>query len=148
VFEHVGASHLKSVMFALRQRCKYLQGCSVSDNNQFQNPLDRAAAELRDICRDNALLAAPFDAGSLARMLVHIRNINQSVLASSRDHVNAAKRLGDFAVTLGRIAKHVATENGDLAQRVTNVAKILQAAGIELANNDAIPQWPAPAISH
>jgi hypothetical protein len=135
-------------MFALRQRCKYLQVCSVSDNFQSQNPLDRAAAELREICRENARLVSPFDAGSLARMLVHINNINQSVLASSRDHVNAAKRLGDFAVTLGRIARHVATENADLAQRVTNVANILQAAGVELANNDAIPQWPAHVASH
>ena len=111
-----------------------------------ENPLEFAAIQLRDICRDHEHLTAPFDRGSLARMLVHIANINHSVLASSRDHVNASKRLRDFSLTLDRIARHFAPQDEALAARMTNVAKVLQAAGEELANNDAVPAWPAPVV--
>ena len=92
-----------------------------------ENPLERATNQLRDICREHEHLTAPFDAGSLARMLVHIANINHSILLSTRDHLNASKRLHDFALTLERIARHFAPQDGALAMRMTGVAKVLRA---------------------
>ena len=111
-----------------------------------ENPLELAVIQLRDICRDQERLAEPFNAGSLSRILVHITNINRAVLASTQDHVNASKRLCDFAVTLDRIARHFAPQDGQLAQRMNNVAKTLKAAGVELADNDAVPGWEAPVV--
>ena len=110
-----------------------------------ENPLEHAASQLRDICREHEHHTAPFDAGSLARMLVHIANINHSVLMSTRDHVNASKRLHDFAVTLKRTARNIAPQDAALSKRLAGVAKVLQAAGDELASNDAVPGWQAPA---
>ena|SRR5688572_25927805 len=112
-------------------------------NPMLDNPLERAAVQLRDICQDHEHLAAPFDSKSLARMLVHIGNINRAVLESTQHHLNASKRLHDFAVTLGRIAKHFAPKEANLATRMTNVANTLEVAGAELAGNPAIPEWRA-----
>lgn len=108
------------------------------------NPLDSAIVELRDISHDHELLKSTTDAGSLRRMLVHLSNINLSVLASTRDHVNASKRLNDFAFTLGRMAKNAELPNEALTSRITQVAATLRAASAELAANDAVPNWPAP----
>jgi hypothetical protein len=115
-----------------------------SNNPLESNPLESATNQLRDICREHEHLTAPFDAGSLARMLVHIANINHSVLLSTRDHLNASKRLHDFALTLERIARHFALQDEALATRMTGVAKVLRSAGDELTNNDAVPRWQAP----
>lgn len=109
------------------------------------NPLDSAIFELRDISSDRELLNSTIDAGSVRRMLVHLSNINLSVLASTQDHVNASKRLNDFAYTLIRIAKNAALPNGALTTRMTRVADALRGASEELQRNDAVPNWPAPA---
>ena len=45
------------------------------------------------------------DTGTLARMLVHMDNIAKSVSASRDDHVNASKRLNDFANTVERMER-------------------------------------------
>lgn len=111
-----------------------------------ENPLERAIIQLRDICREQERLTAPFNAGSLSRILVHITNINRAVLASTQHHINASKRLHDFAVTLDRIARHFAPQDGNLAQRMASVAKTLKAAGEELADNDAVPGWQTPVV--
>jgi tRNA A22 N-methylase len=102
--------------------------------------------QLRDICRDHAHLTAPYNAGSMARILVHIANINRAVLASTQHHVNASKRLHDFAVTLDRIARHFAPQDGHLAMRMTNVSKALKAVGEDLAENDVVPGWKSPVV--
>lgn len=111
-----------------------------------ENPLASAAIQLRDICREHDHFTAPFDAASLERMLVHIDNINHSVVASTRDHVNASKRLRDFAATLERLARHFEAQDGNFALRVKNVARALDDAGEELASSDAIPAWRAPGV--
>ena len=80
-------------------------------------------------------------------MRAHIININHSVLASTQDHVNAAKRLNDFARTLARSSSHFEAQDGDLAARMAALSRTLQAAGEELANADAVPKWPAPALT-
>lgn len=78
-------------------------------------------------------------------MVVHMTNINQAVLASTRDHVNASKRLNDFALTLNRIARHFEPQDAQLAVRMNDVAETLRAAGKELAENNAVPAWQASA---
>ena len=113
----------------------------MSDSTTLDNPLASAINELNDICVDRELLKSSIDAGSVRRMLVDITNINSSVLASTQDHVNASKRLKDFALTLSRIAKHAELPNEVLATRMTSVAAELRAAGDELARSDSIPNW-------
>lgn len=111
----------------------------------FDNPLETAASLLRDMRSDREPLPPSFGPASVGRMLVHIQNINRSVIASTQDHVNAAKRLNDFAVILTRLAGDSAPPNGELAVRMTSVADNLRAASEELARADAIPKWRAPA---
>lgn len=110
----------------------------------FDNPLTSAAHNLSSICRDRELLTSSVDTGSVRRMLVHISNINYSVLASTRDHINASKRLNDFALTLARIARSSEPPNKELAIRMTSVANNLRSASQELAGADAIPKWRMP----
>jgi hypothetical protein len=115
---------------------------------KVENPLDCAFRQLRDISNDLELLKSSIDAGSVRRMLVHIANINLSVLASTRDHLNATKRLKDFAFTLIRIAKNSAVPNEVLTTRMARVAQHLHAASKELARGDAIPNWQASVATH
>jgi hypothetical protein len=116
-----------------------------ASTQRSENPLESAANQLRTICRDRELLTSPIDAGSVARMVVHITNIHSSVLASTQDHVNGAKRLNDFALAVTRIARNSEPPNGALAAQMTSVANDLRAASEELAGADAIPKWKAPA---
>jgi len=109
------------------------------------NPLDSAIEELRSIPDDRELLKSSIDAGTLRRMLVHLSNINVSVLASTQDHVNASKRLNDFALTLTRMAKNSELPNDVLTSRMTLAATALRAASDELARSDAVPNWRTPA---
>jgi hypothetical protein len=108
---------------------------------KLDNPLDCAVGQLRDISDDRELLKSSIDAGTVRRMLVHISNINVSVLASTRDHLNATKRLKDFAFTLIRMAKSAEFPNEVLTTRMARVARHLRAASDELARSDAIPNW-------
>jgi hypothetical protein len=112
---------------------------------KLDNPLDCAVRQLRDISDNHELLKSSIDAGTVRRMLVHITNINLSVLASTRDHLNATKRLKDFAFTLVRIAKSAELPNEVLTHRMARVAQHLRAASDELARSDAIPNWQASA---
>ncbi len=115
---------------------------------KLDNPLDCAVRRLRDISEDRELLKSSIDAGSVRRMLVHISNINLSVLASTRDHLNATKRLKDFAFTLIRIAKNAELPNEVLTTRMAGVAQHLRAASDELARSDAIPNWQTSVVTH
>jgi hypothetical protein len=114
----------------------------------LDNPLDSAVIQLRDISGDFELLKSSIDSGSVRRMLVHLANINRSVLASTRDHLNATKRLKDFALTLTRIAKNAKPPNESLTVRMAGVAAILRAASDELARINAIPNWQPPPATH
>jgi hypothetical protein len=115
----------------------------------IDNPLSSAIYKLGIACRDRRLFTSSIVAGSVERMLVHIANINSSVLSSTQDHVNAAKRLNDFALTIDRIAKKSDPPNEELANLLTEVASDLRVASQELAGAKAIPNWqekmtPAP----
>jgi hypothetical protein len=111
----------------------------------LDNPLDSAISRLGEICNDRELLDSSIDIGSVRRMLVHITNINASVLASTQDHVNAAKRLNDFAFTLERMARNAEPANEALTSRLGSIATELRAASEQLAGSDAIPNWRTPA---
>jgi hypothetical protein len=110
----------------------------------LDNPLESVINQLRDLCGDREVLRSPSDAASVGRMLVHITNINASVLASTEDHANAAKRLNDFAFTLSRMARGSELDNEALTSRLTAVANDLRAASEELARGNTVPNWRAP----
>lgn len=110
----------------------------------IDNPLTAAAEQLREICRDHQTSPPSFDSASVGRIIVHITNINRSVIASTQDRCNAAKRLNDFATVFDRVTRNIEPQSGALAVRMTSVANNLRAASQELASNDAIPGWRAP----
>ncbi len=113
----------------------------MTDDLRNTNPLVEAESQLLEICERHAQFDAPIDTGSLGRMAVHIRNINRSVSESTRDHANAAKRLTDFSVTLGRLAKNSSPASEELAQRMKDLAETLRATGAELGQADSLPRW-------
>ena len=104
------------------------------------NPLEAAASQMRNLCRVGEPLPPTFNHGSLGRMLVHVENIGRSVTASKTDHVNAAKRLNDFAIIFARVARSSAPADGPLAHRLTSVSDNLRAASEQLSRADAIPE--------
>lgn len=110
------------------------------------NPLESATSQMRDLCREVSPLPPSLDHGSVGRMLVHIDNINRSVIVSTQDHLNAAKRLNDFALIFSRVAKQAEPPDGALAVRMISVADNLRAASEELSSADAIPKWRAPDL--
>jgi hypothetical protein len=113
----------------------------MTDNLKNTNPLENAESQLLEICERHEQFGTPIDTGSLGRMAVHIRNISRSVGESTRDHANAAKRLADFATTLGRIAKNSSPGSEELARRMSALAETLRTAGNELATASADPAW-------
>ena len=117
----------------------------MTDTTNTVRTLEQAEAQLREICELRDQFTTPIDTGSLGRMLVHIQNINRSISESTRDHVNAAKRLTDFAVTLGRMANRFTPTSEDLATRVRALAEILRTAGAELGS--AEPDTPQQAAA-
>jgi hypothetical protein len=119
----------------------------MTDTTNTVNTLNQAEAQLREICDRRDQFATPIDTGSLGRMLVHIQNINRSISESTRDHINAAKRLTDFAVTLGRMANRSTPTSEDLALRMRTLAEILRSAGAELASASAAEAQQQAAAS-
>jgi hypothetical protein len=100
---------------------------------EIDNPLEAAASEIRSLCEEGEALPSWLDAGSVRRILLHVDNIGRSVAASMQDHVNAAKRLNDFAGTFGRFAKKSQPPDTALAMRLTSVSDNLRAASKELS---------------
>ncbi len=115
----------------------------MTDAPKNDNPLVEAESQLLEICEQHEKFDAPIDIGSLGRMAVHIRNINRSVSESTRDHANAAKRLTDFSVTLGRLAKNSSPASEELAQRMRSLAETLRSTGVELGRTENLPRWAA-----
>jgi hypothetical protein len=108
------------------------------------DPLEAATHQIRTLCGDAESLPSPLDHRAMGRMLVHIANISRSVVASTQDHVNAAKRLNDFALVFARVAKNSQPPDGPVAIRMTSVSDKLRAASEVLSRADAIPAWRAP----
>lgn len=104
---------------------------------------------MRNLCRDGEFLPPSLDQGSLGRILVHVDNISRSVSETTRDHVNAAKRLNDFALIFARVAKISEPSDGPLAERLTSVSDNLRAASEQLSRADSMPGQGAagPGVS-
>lgn len=113
----------------------------MNDATPTGNPLDLAASQLREICEQRERFAPPLDTASLGRMITHIRNIKLAVSESSDDHANAAKRLTDFSMVLGRIARNAPPGSEELADRMKNVAETLKNTGAQLATNSEPTHW-------
>ncbi len=109
----------------------------------LDNPLEAATSQMRDLCCNGESLPPLLDQGSLGRMLIHIGNISRSVVASTQDHVNAAKRLNDFALVFARVAKNSEPPNGPFADRLASVSNNLRAASEQLSRANGIPAWGA-----
>jgi len=108
----------------------------------FDDSLEAATRQMRNLCAAGETLPSWLDAGSVGRILVHVDNIGRSVAASVQDHVNAAKRLNDFAVTFARFAKNSEPPDGPLAARLISVSNNLRAASEELSRTEAAPESP------
>jgi len=102
-------------------------------NQQLHTPqpdLQAAEAAMRDVLRDPNSIAAP-DGASLGRMLGHVVNMQEAVNSSPDSHANVAKRLGDFALTVTRMAdRHpdAAPELSRLSETLLVASKRLRAS--------------------
>lgn len=110
---------------------------------EAHNRLEAAASQIRNLCDEGETLPSWFDTGSVRRILVHVDNIGRSVNASMQDHVNAAKRLNDFAGIFARFAKNSQPPDEALAVRLTSVSNNLRAASIRLSRADGTPEFSA-----
>jgi hypothetical protein len=89
--------------------------------------LEFAEAALRQVLVGQ-LQEAKTDAMSLRRMLVHLVNMHQAISMSPERHTDVAKRLGDFATTVARMASRNPAE----APLLTKLSEFLRAAGVRL----------------
>lgn len=102
--------------------------------------LEHAEALLREVLVEDFERDAKTDAGSLQRMLVHLVNMNVAVSTSPEQHANAAKRLGDFAVTTTRMtARHP-----DAAPRLNRLTHALRTASARLTDSTTVVAEHAP----
>jgi hypothetical protein len=113
----------------------------------LSNPLQRARSQMLAIHREHeAVDPKGSDTGTLARMLVHMENIEKSVMASMQDHVNASKRLLDFGNTIERMARNLSPSfPRSLAGSMTELVESLREAGIALGNSSGPPAWASAA---
>ena len=107
------------------------------------NTLLRARTQLEAVLREHESNdPRGVDTGTLARMLVHMDNIAKSVSASREDHVNASKRLNDFANTVERIARSAAQPGSPRAgDPMSALVESLRTAARELSNAGDPPSW-------
>jgi len=107
------------------------------------SPLQRARAQLQAIHHEHESIDPKgTDTGTLARMMVHMDNIEKSVSASMEDHVNASKRLLDFGNTVERMAKHLSPSFPQgLEARMGDLVDTLRAAGTALGGSGGPPAW-------
>ena len=106
------------------------------------NPVEQARNLLRVVFKnEQARDPRGSDAGTLERMLGHLHNIEKSVTASMEDHVNASKRLRDFADTLERMKERLSTPQQEHATQVGALIAALRKASTELGASGAPPAW-------
>ena len=99
-----------------------------TETQSSREPLEQAEQLLRDVLSTDFEEKEKSDAASLARMVVHIVNMQKVVDSSSDVRANAAKRLGDFAITTTRMA----SRNPDNAVRLSRAAEALRVASTQL----------------
>jgi len=107
------------------------------------NPVEQARNRLRIIFKyEQARDPRGTDTGSLERMLGHLHNIEKSVTASMQDHVNASKRLRDFAETLERMRERLSNgPHQDQGNQIGALIMLLRKASTELGSSGAPPAW-------
>ena len=111
------------------------------------NTLLRARTLLQAVLREQETRdPRGVDTGTLARMLVHMDNIAKSVSASRDDHLNASKRLVDFANTVERMERLASQPGAPRADTpMSMLSATLRAAGRELSNAGTPPSWAGGA---
>lgn len=90
--------------------------------------LDNARDALRDVLHDDFRREANSEAASLDRMLVHLQNMDAALETTPETRTNIVKRLGDFAVTVSRMAMR----NANAAPKLTKLADVLRTASEQL----------------
>ena len=107
------------------------------------NPVEQARNLLRIVFKhEQARDPRGSDAGTLERMLGHLHNIEKSVTASMEDHVNASKRLRDFAETLERMKERLSTApHQEQVSQINSLIASLRKASTELGASGAPPAW-------
>src|SRR6476659_4786206 len=107
------------------------------------NPVEQARNLLRIIFKyEQARDPRGTDTGSLERMLGHLHNIEKSVTTSMQDHVNASKRLRDFAETLERMKERLSTgPHEEQGNQIGALIVVLRRASAELGTAGAPPAW-------
>jgi hypothetical protein len=107
------------------------------------NPVEQARNLLRTIFKyEQSRDPRGSDTGSLERMLGHLHNIEKSVTSSMQDHVNASKRLRDFAETLERMKERLSsTPHEAQGNQIGALIVMLRKASAELGSSGAPPAW-------
>ncbi|HEV7608431.1 MAG TPA: hypothetical protein VGO61_13895 [Steroidobacteraceae bacterium] len=106
------------------------------------NPVEHARNLLRTIFKyEQTRDPRGTDTGSLERMLGHLHNIEKSVTTSMQDHVNASKRLKDFAETLERMKERLSNGHEDQGNQIGALIVVLRKASVELGTAGAPPAW-------
>jgi hypothetical protein len=107
------------------------------------NPVEQARNLLRTIFKyEQSRDPRGSDTGSLERMLGHLHNIEKSVTSSMQDHVNASKRLRDFAETLERMKERLSSSPHEAqGNQIGALIVVLRKASAELGSSGAPPAW-------
>jgi hypothetical protein len=107
------------------------------------NPVEQARNLLRTIYKyEQGRDPRGSDTGSLERMLGHLHNIEKSVTTSMQDHVNASKRLRDFAETLERMKERLSGSPHEAqGNQIGALVVMLKKASAELGSSGAPPAW-------
>jgi len=118
-----------------------------SESARQPNPVEQARDLLRIVFKhEQARDPRGTDAGTLDRMLGHLHNIERSVTASMEDHVNASKRLRDFAETLERMKERLTDRPHEAqAPQISALISHLRRASTELGATGAPPSWASSA---
>jgi transcriptional regulator GlxA family with amidase domain len=111
------------------------------------NPLQRAREQMVAVHREHESVDPKgSDTGTLARMLVHMGNIEKSVTASMQDHVNASKRLLDFGNAIERMARNLSPSfPKTLGASMGELVESLREAGLALGSSSGPPSWASAA---
>ncbi len=107
----------------------------------YQADIESAQASLRNVLVGDFRESATVEAGSLARILTHVENIQRAIAESPACHDNAAKRLGDFA----DITLRMESRFPKWAEKFSAASKSLRAASVRLRDSARVADEATPA---
>lgn len=107
----------------------------------YQADIDSAQASLRHVLGGEFRESAAVEAGSLARILVHVENIQRAISESPTCHVNAAKRLGDFADITSRMETRFPAwrDSFSAASKALRAASVRLRESVRVADDTQLP---------